>query len=402
MKLSKILVSLLLAGTVFNFSNTATAKVMQIEASGSYTVGDGPDENISLAKDRARMEAKRSAAEKAGVYVESYSKTERMVLTEDEVKAVSAGVLRIKNEDIKINTVDEKIIVFVCNIIAEVDTDNIDLKKIMADKNAVQDNIYLLKEIDRLKAENESLKIKFSQAQNNEQKAAVQKQISTNETYFKALQLLELGNQKFKEEKVNESLNYYKQAMQIADELIIDYPSSVEAHYLRLKIARLMAAAKVLIDNRYDDVLFGEQFKEANSIIKLNPNEKQFSEAIFDSYYTMALYYDLRTNNYVDALAAINNAIKIQPNNSSGYSLRSKINFEIGNIEECGKDANIAIQQGGNYPYMTHTYIYRSMYHLHKGDLAKAKNDLDIADEIAWPYDVSTKQLIAELRKNLQ
>ena len=66
MKLNNIILSLLLTGTIFSFSNIANAELMQIEASGSYTVGDGPDENISVAKDRARMEAKRSAAEKAG------------------------------------------------------------------------------------------------------------------------------------------------------------------------------------------------------------------------------------------------------------------------------------------------------------------------------------------------
>ena len=402
MKLNNIILSLLLTGTIFSFSNIANAELMQIEASGSYTVGDGPDENISVAKDRARMEAKRSAAEKAGVYIESYSKTENMVLTKDEVKAVSAGVLRIKNEDIKINTIDGKVIVFVCNIIAEVDTSNIDLKKIMTNKNAIEDNIYLFKEINRLKLENENLKLKFKQAQSNVQKEEVQKQITENETYFKALQLFELGNQKLKDENTKEALNNYQQAMQIANNLIINYPSSVEAHYLKLKIARLMLAVKTIIDNKYDDFMFEEQLKEANAIINLQPDVNKYTDAIFDSYYLIALYHDLHTQKYDTALEAVNNAIKIKPNNCEGYSLRSKIHFEMSNIEECGKDANTAIKFGKNYPYMAQTYIYRSMYYLHKGDLTKAREDLDTAEEIAWPQNIAVKQLIAELKKNLQ
>ena len=49
--------------------STVFASVQTIEADGYYIIGDGPDENHSVAKNRAKMDAKRSAAEKAGIFV---------------------------------------------------------------------------------------------------------------------------------------------------------------------------------------------------------------------------------------------------------------------------------------------------------------------------------------------
>lgn len=51
----------------------ASAERLTIEATGTYTIGDGLDENISVAKDRAKTDAMRNASEQASVFVESLS-----------------------------------------------------------------------------------------------------------------------------------------------------------------------------------------------------------------------------------------------------------------------------------------------------------------------------------------
>ena len=58
----------------------------------------GENDSPKIAKDAARQEAMRAAVEKAGVYVESYSKTQNMQLTEDDVKVISGAVLKVTDE----------------------------------------------------------------------------------------------------------------------------------------------------------------------------------------------------------------------------------------------------------------------------------------------------------------
>ena len=57
--------------------------------------------------------------------------------------------------------------------------------------------------------------------------------------------------------------------------------------------------------------MFEEQLKEANAIINLQPDVNKYTDAIFDSYYLIALYHDLHTQKYDTALEAVNNAIKM-------------------------------------------------------------------------------------------
>ena len=65
----------------------AEAAPQVIEATGVYIMGD--NDSPKIARDAARQEAMRAAVEKAGVYVESYSRTKNMQLTEDDVKMIS-------------------------------------------------------------------------------------------------------------------------------------------------------------------------------------------------------------------------------------------------------------------------------------------------------------------------
>ena len=77
-------------------SAACEAAVQTIEATGVYVMGD--NDSPKIARDAARQEAMRVAVEKAGVYVESYSKTQNMQLTEDEVRTISGAVLKVTKE----------------------------------------------------------------------------------------------------------------------------------------------------------------------------------------------------------------------------------------------------------------------------------------------------------------
>ncbi|CUH95336.1 hypothetical protein P22_1406 [Propionispora sp. 2/2-37] len=75
------------------------AETRYITATGTYIMGDG--ETPAAAQEKALLNAKRSAIEQAGVYIESYSKTENLQLTRDEVNALSSGVLQITSSKVQ-------------------------------------------------------------------------------------------------------------------------------------------------------------------------------------------------------------------------------------------------------------------------------------------------------------
>ena len=66
-------------------ASTVEAEVKTIEADGMYIMGDGTLESPSVARERARDDAKRAASEKASVYVESLTEVKDGAVTEDHV-----------------------------------------------------------------------------------------------------------------------------------------------------------------------------------------------------------------------------------------------------------------------------------------------------------------------------
>ena len=107
------------------YSRIALAKIIEVKATGTHIIDDGTEENISIAKERARLEAKRAAVEQAGVFIESYSVVNNMTLIKDEIRMITANILRIKSEEFIVNKQENNFIVFICKIIADIDTDSV-------------------------------------------------------------------------------------------------------------------------------------------------------------------------------------------------------------------------------------------------------------------------------------
>ncbi|MBM2838607.1 MAG: exported protein of unknown function [Deltaproteobacteria bacterium] len=70
------------------------AETKEIVAEGTYNMGDG--ETPTVAESRALLQAKRTAVEEAGTYVESYSKTKNFQLTADEIQVLASGIMEVE------------------------------------------------------------------------------------------------------------------------------------------------------------------------------------------------------------------------------------------------------------------------------------------------------------------
>ena len=172
----------------------ASAEVKTIEADGYYIVGEGIDERQDIAKERARNQAKIRASEMAGVLVEGISETQSNVLTRDDVKIVTASVMKIKSEKISMAIIENNAIQYQCHIVALVDTENISgylagqVKKL---DELTQRKIELEEANAKLTKEVIQLKEKYSKASTSVEKNTLIQRLSANENQYEANALVE-------------------------------------------------------------------------------------------------------------------------------------------------------------------------------------------------------------------
>ena len=103
----------------------AFAEVRVIEADGYYIMGDGPEENAAVAKERARADARRAASEQAGLYVAGMTEVKKGKLTRDEIQTISAAVLEVREDNVTPEVLGGTVIQYHCRMKAVVDTGSI-------------------------------------------------------------------------------------------------------------------------------------------------------------------------------------------------------------------------------------------------------------------------------------
>ncbi len=210
--LARLCVGLLIVCAFLCVTFSAEAKQVTVEATGWYTIGDGPNESIAVAKERARVDAMRSAAEQGGVFVESISQVKDANLTKDEVNVITAQVMQVKSETMH-PIIEGGCVKYVCDIVAVIDTDVIDLDKYIENKTALKENMRLQNEIERLKQENSSLKEQYKQATSSNEKSALAEQVKNNEIAFKkAVVEIPIAKDKFTTRTVDSSTIEYNQS----------------------------------------------------------------------------------------------------------------------------------------------------------------------------------------------
>jgi hypothetical protein len=101
----------------------AAAETKVIISEAMYTMGDG--ETPAYAETRAIQKAKVMALEQAGTYVESYSRTNNMALTTEEIQTLAGGIMRTEILEKKRTQVGNSLQFWV-KIRATVMTDNVE------------------------------------------------------------------------------------------------------------------------------------------------------------------------------------------------------------------------------------------------------------------------------------
>lgn len=215
-KLRSILLSAFMIPMLLVSSVSAEKRI--IEAYGEYVFING--ENPSVAKDRARRNAIQNASHKAAVFVENISIARDHDLTEDQIRAISASILKIKEEpEFKnVSTPDGNSPVIKCHVIAMVDDDDIGEKLLLdresLDKTTIR-NEELETEFARVKNENEDLKEKYKNATSDSERQKIRAQVAKNDEDFRAAQYFEIGNRYCDENKYDEAIANYTSAIEL-------------------------------------------------------------------------------------------------------------------------------------------------------------------------------------------
>lgn len=100
------------------------AAMQTIEADGTHIMGDTDSRDI--AQKLAIEEAINNAALEAGTYIASYTTVKNFVITEDEIKSITSGIVRVLNQKITFETPSADKWVCHAHIVAEVDTSTLE------------------------------------------------------------------------------------------------------------------------------------------------------------------------------------------------------------------------------------------------------------------------------------
>ena len=132
-------------------SSSAFAATQTVHGIGLYQMGES--ETIQQAKEKAKDDALRNAAEQAGVYVRSHTETKNLAVTDDEVTTIASQLLKVKSVDFTQEYKDNTL-VFHATVTATFDDSN--LEKALMKEQEVSD---LQKELDAEKKKNEKIKL---------------------------------------------------------------------------------------------------------------------------------------------------------------------------------------------------------------------------------------------------
>lgn len=186
------------------------ASAQVITAEGVYVMLD-EIESPATAKERARQSAKQAALEQVNVHVESVSKTLNGKITEDLVRAVARGLLRVIKSDVTIESADDGNLLFRCKLSALIDDEkithqlsqpNVDSEKLVR-RNAALEN-----QINKVTADLNALK-------NSASRRELQEKILVNEKHFQAIELLASGNTFMLEKNFQRAAENYERALKI-------------------------------------------------------------------------------------------------------------------------------------------------------------------------------------------
>lgn len=403
---------------------TVSAEKKIYNGTGEYTMSDY--ETPLVAEKRAFTNAQNHVLEQAGMFVNTYTHMESMVITDNSVNTIAAQSLKItkqsQRKEIKENG-DVRIIV---DITAEIDTDDIE-KSLQQDikQRIINEAIYseLQEKITNNEKETAELKRKIGDLKKEHQPLTeLQIELKTKEqkrlSYQKVGEAIRINyNNEEYINKLKESITLYPQNTLALKQMATSYNMRHE-YDESIKLCNRIFA----INN--DDMMsyvirgmanFGKRdmnnaIKNFNSALKSNDRNivklqscillsralalreiNDYRNALIDLDKSIEnndnpnLLYLIYTNrgmiygsigDYQNAILDFNASIRLNPQYVDNYTSRARVYQQSGNIDEAINDCNKAIADGSKD---INNYCIRGLCYLQKRDYEQAEKDFENA-----------------------
>jgi len=365
------------------FPSLGFAETKEIISEGTYNMGDG--ETPSVAESRALLQAKRTALEQAGTYVESYTKVKNLQLTEDEIKVLSSGIMEVEFLDKKRTVVGDGIHFWV-QIKAKVNPDKIEeMAKRVKEKSVIEDYKKIQEAYDKSQKDIEELKRQLAGAKGEKEKKQVEAKITDEERLFQANEWFEKGN------KHNLDFTWTEV------EKLPEYQSLSDSDKTK---------AKVLYYKEYDDAI-----EAYTSAIALDPNyaaaynnrgavyaKNSLIKALLDKNKNPRIadvYKNNADEDYDRAIEDYNKAIALDPNYALAYARRGSAYDNKGQYDRAIEDYNKAIALDPNYAA---AYNNRGLAYYKKGNMGRAISDFQKACDMGDVLGCEYLQIVLENR----
>ncbi|MDP3110647.1 MAG: tetratricopeptide repeat protein [Thermodesulfovibrionales bacterium] len=231
--------AIMIAALFLFYPSHGFTAVKEIVSEGTYNMGDG--ETPTVAESRALLQAKRTALEEAGTYVESYTKVKNMQVTEDEIKVLASGIMEVEILDKKRTIVGDGFRFWV-KIKAKVNPDKIqEMAKKVKDKSVVEDYKKIQEAYDKSQREIGELKKQLAQAKGEKEKKQVKAKITDDESLFQANEWFEKGYQHWLNKEHDSVIEALTKAIALNPNYAQTYNNRGAVYYMKGNMGRAIS-----------------------------------------------------------------------------------------------------------------------------------------------------------------
>lgn len=356
---SSLTIALLIIFQTFGFAATKT-----FSASGEYLMSDY--DTPEIAEEIALDFAKQNAAEQAGVYLESYSRTSNFNLEADEIKTVANSKVEVLEKNIRRQPQSNGKILLRADIKATVDTSELDnfLAQAREQRQQAIQRYRLVQEMNqKIKQDIDALQIKIAAIKEDvKDEDLLVEQERINREFLSKQKLEEFGKKLGKSEEFQYDMNDIDEAIRFNPKNVAAYVE--HAMFSSPPLPDINDIEKAIVLNPNEAALY--VLRGAHYLITGNFNRLDGNEAGTEKNFSLAL------ENY-------NRAIELDPKNSFAYVNRAVCYETLGEKEKALADYNKAIEIN---PDNKDAYEKRSEFYKEQNDSSSALKDRESAMKI--------------------